>query len=188
MLWMRKSFLLLLSLLLCFSVSAQRFSNLRVKSISLKTDTVQLDSVSVVPNSFFIMDNQNKLIDTAAYSIDVVNAKLVWKKTSPAFSSIKKDSLKITFRTFPFLFSQSFQHKDYSKLKSSSGGYNPFYYTPSLENAELFKFEGLTKSGSISRGITFGNNQDVFVNSSLNLQLAGKLSDDVEILAAITST
>src|SRR4029079_9597010 len=88
---------------------------------------------------------------------------------------------------FPFLFSESVQHKDYNRvLRNSSGNFNPFYYTPSQEGPGLFKFEGLTKAGSISRGITFGNNQDVFVNSSLNLQLAGKLSDNVEILAAIT--
>ena len=184
--WMRKSFLPLFTFLLCLSASAQRLSNLRVKTISLNPDTILLDSVSIVPNSFFVIDDQNNWIDTSAYLIDAVNAKFFWKKNSAAFSAIRQDSLKITYRTFPFLFSQSFQHKDYSKLKSSSGFYNPFYYTSSQANAELFKFEGLTKSGSISRGITFGNNQDVYVNSSLNLQLAGKISDDVEILAAIT--
>lgn len=183
---MRNNFSLLLFFLFTMVASAQQFSNLRVKTVSLKTDTIQLDSVSTVPNSFFIMDNQNKLVDTAAYMIDAVNSKLIWKKNSAAYSLIKQDSLKITYRVFPFLFSQSFQHKDYLLLQKNSSSYNPFYYTPSQEGAGLFKFEGLTKSGSISRGITFGNNQDVYVNSSLNLQLAGKLSDNVEILAAIT--
>jgi hypothetical protein len=182
---MRNIFLPLL-LLFCISSFAQNYSNLRVKTVSLRTDTIVLDSVSIVPNSFFIMDNTNQLVDSAAYSVDAVNGRLTWKKNSTAFTSLKEDSLKITYRVFPFLFSQSYQHKDYKKLKSASGISDPFYYSSSSGNPDLFKFEGLTKSGSISRGITFGNNQDVFVNSSLNLQLAGKISEDVEILAAIT--
>ena len=184
---MRKLFLPLLLLFCYFNTSAQRYSNLRVKQVSLKSDTVLLDSVSIVPNSFFVMDNQDRIVDTSAYSLNALNGVLIWKKKSPQFLQLHQDALKITYRVFPFLFGQTFQHKDYGRvIKSSSGVYNPFYYTPSEGNAELFKFEGLTKSGSISRGVTFGNNQDVFVNSSLNLQLAGKISDNVEILAAIT--
>lgn len=34
--------------------------------------------------------------------------------------------------------------------------------------------------------MSFGNNQDVFVNSTLNLQMEGKLTDDLNIRAAIT--
>lgn len=51
---------------------------------------------------------------------------------------------------------------------------------------ELFSAPGLNKTGSVSRGISFGNNQSVFVNSNLNLQLEGKLTDDIGITASIS--
>lgn len=54
------------------------------------------------------------------------------------------------------------------------------------ERTQIFPSEGLNKNGSISRGISFGNTQDVFVNSALNLQLDGKLTEEINIRAAIT--
>src|SRR5690606_2971291 len=41
-------------------------------------------------------------------------------------------------------------------------------------------------SGNLSRGISFGNSQNVFVNSSLNLQMEGQLTENLHIRASIT--
>ncbi|MEW5800371.1 MAG: hypothetical protein AB1728_15335, partial [Bacteroidota bacterium] len=44
----------------------------------------------------------------------------------------------------------------------------------------------LTKSGSISRGFLVGSNRDFTLSSGFRLQMAGKLSSDIGILAALT--
>ncbi len=177
---------LLVFLLVCAAAGgyAQSLSNLRRSVISTKVDTVQIDTLSIAPGTFRV-SNGEEAIDTAAFTLDFINSKLVWKKKSVAFQAIMVDSVVIQYRVFSFLFSKPYVNKDLNLIgRGSSSGTG--YYSPGTGQPELFRVQGLTKNGSISRGITFGNNQDVFVNSSLNLQLAGKLSDNVEILAAIT--
>jgi len=46
--------------------------------------------------------------------------------------------------------------------------------------------EGIKRSGSISRGFSIGTNQDMKLNSGMRLQFSGKLSSDLEIVAALT--
>lgn len=55
----------------------------------------------------------------------------------------------------------------------------------SLTSESIFG-KDLQKSGAIIRGFTIGTNRDFQVNSGLRLQLSGKLSDDIDIVAALT--
>lgn len=54
-----------------------------------------------------------------------------------------------------------------------------------LSTESIFGKE-LQKSGTLIRGFTVGSNRDFQLNSGLRLQLAGKLSDDLEIVAALS--
>jgi len=166
--------------------SSQRISNLRMAFISTVPDTVAIDSVSIIPGSAALW-NDSVMIDTAAYRLDFARAQIVWNKSDSSYLSLGTGTYRIVYRVFPLSFVQSFQHKDMGRIeKQYKGLYNPFEYNERTDDFDIFKLQGLNRTGSISRGVSFGNAQDVVVNSSLNLQLSGKLNDNVEILASVT--
>ena len=51
----------------------------------------------------------------------------------------------------------------------------------------IFEFGNVNYNGSFGRGLSFGNQQDVVLNSTLNLQLSGFLADSIQVAAAIAS-
>ena len=174
---------IVLLLLKCGSSIGQQ-SNLRQKYISTKQDTIHLDSLSIIPQSFYFNEDSITVQNFSdQYQLDESASKLIWLNRDSSF----KDSVLVTYRVFPVLFSRTYQRRNRERIeKDFLGSYNPFTYVGDDKEGNLFKLDGLNKSGSISRGITIGNNQDAVVNSSLNLQLAGKLSNNIDVLAAIT--
>lgn len=61
-----------------------------------------------------------------------------------------------------------------------------FDYSPYEPPQRPWETGTLTTNGSYSRGLSFGNNQNLVFNSNLNLQLNGKLGDDIEVQAALS--
>ncbi|MFU8811773.1 MAG: hypothetical protein ACNA78_02330 [Balneolaceae bacterium] len=51
---------------------------------------------------------------------------------------------------------------------------------------DLFGDVNLNQSGSLTRGFTIGNRQDLTLDSGLRLDLSGNLTDDITILATLT--
>ncbi len=166
---------------LTFSISAQ-VGSLKKGAVLLNRDTITFDTLSIVPGTFQFSDPQ----DSLRCRVDLKNKQLI---------CLRKDStvplVTFTYRTYPINFEKEYYHKDIRKLnRDLSMPQNPFSIvfgkTDQGKPKTAFEPDGLTKNGSISRGIMFGNNQDVVVNSSLNLQVSGKLSNDIEISLAAT--
>ena len=59
-------------------------------------------------------------------------------------------------------------------------------YEDFAQKEQILSTPGVSKTGNLARGISFGNTQNVFVNSALNLQLEGKLTDNINLTAAIS--
>jgi len=159
---------------------AQSGTSIRKKNIFFTSDTLVLDSLTLIPGSIFVRTSSGALIDSADYK--TFDNKIIFLNKNVSY---KNDSIVISYKTFPYLLDKPLQHKNANEiLKDASGIKNPFAYTPQSTKENPFKTDGLNKNGSISRGINFGNNQDVVVNSNLNLQLSGKLNDKIDILLA----
>lgn len=172
----------MLCLWFAFSASAQSASNLHYATFSISGDTLNLDTMSVVPNTVVVRLADGSVVDTNAYTIRAFQSQLIWKQKPSS------DSVKILYRTYPFNLSAEAYHKSNASYMDASlnTAVRPFTYIPDAEKFKLIDFGTLDYNGTFSRGLAFGTNQDVVLNSNFNLQLAGMLTKDLEITAAIT--
>jgi hypothetical protein len=167
---------------------AQDLNNIRYKKIDLNgKDTVKVDTLSIIPGSVVIASVYGKVLDTSYYKIDYANGLVIFEKFFFSNNDIATPSFIVKYRIFPIQFTRKYYHKSIKRIEPNDINlYAPFVYQFDNKGDDIFNFGGINKQGNISRGLSFGNNQDVVVNSNLNLQLSGKLSEDIELLAAIT--
>ena len=121
-------------------------SNLRIKKIAVNTDSVLLDTTSIIPSSFKITG-----VDTSAYALDFIKAVLHWK-TKPA-----SDSVIILYRAFPYRFNAVAQHLSYDSILKKSYLAPYVFVNDNAETANLFDFGNIQYNGSFGRAISFGN-------------------------------
>lgn len=149
-------------------------SNYREFSIPVKAGVgYKLDSLSIIPSTFKIDG-----IDSLQYTLDYTNAILYWK-LPPADSAVR-----VSYRIFPFRLNTTIQRMRYDSLVLYSAA--PIRAPGHKDREGLFNFGNINAQGSFGRQIGFGNNQDVVLNSNLNIQLSGMLADSIELQAAIT--
>ena len=136
----------------------------------------------------FVLDSLSVKVESILFPADsTVNFEYDYSMGTLLISPANLDSIEICYRVFPFAF-----HRNYSRRNLNEYDSSALFKPKNLSSKwvdrreELFVTDQLYKSGSISRGISFGNNQDVFVNSNLNLQMEGKLTNNLNISAVIT--
>ena len=159
-----------------------KYSNLRTVFVSQLSDSLQLDTLSVFPHSVVMRDAATQQVITPESYVVEVSGKIYFK------GAVRPDSVYVTYRTLPLQVVQSLQHKTPAMIrKGDSLFYEKFYYQPpAIQTASFLDFDGLNYSGNFARGIQFGSNQDLTLNSNLDLRLSGKIGNGIEITAALT--
>lgn len=178
---MRRIFRVLVLVLLQVTVSWSQEKCIWVNAAQFQKPA-ELDSLTAIPESIRVQDsegvNYNFTYFTANRTLQILPAK-----------DKLPDSLLVCFQTLGVRLDRTLARRTLDQNYDSAAIFkdNRVIKSPQLDlREELFPSSTLYKTGSLTRGISFGNTQNVFVNSALNLQLEGDIGDNLQIRASIT--
>ena len=177
----KKVWFLILFFVGFFANSQNTSSDFRSKKFIVSKDTIRFDSVPINPQNFKVLSNQ-KILYPTEYQI-LYNEELL------VISSLKYPKITIEYFRFPTFITKTYSPFDKNFIVPNNSNTGQLYsLTTNKKASELKLFDGLKTSGYINRGITSGNNQSTVANSSMDINIEGKLSDKVTIRANIFDT
>ncbi len=149
-----------------------------------KKNQYKIKSLHIVPFSekifvskFLINKNQYKIsYETGIFSLNEIDKLSV------------NDTIIIVYQSLKINLRNEYKRRNiitvYDTLSKDS-----IKFSRPLKNifsSESIFGKNIQKSGALIRGFTIGTNRDFTLNSGLRLQLNGKISDDIELIAALT--
>lgn len=141
------------------------------------TTKVYLDTVALNSTFFKIENHQGVPLNDSLFSVDFNSAELT-------FFEPLKDTLTVSYLNYPDFLTKTYALYDTKRIVPNKDG--AYIFKVSEKQTSTFTpFDGLNTNGSISRGITVGNNQNLVTNSNLDLQIVGNLSDNIQIRASL---
>ncbi|NBC16544.1 MAG: hypothetical protein GVY18_04410, partial [Bacteroidetes bacterium] len=123
-------------------------------------------------------------LDTSRYRIDYRHGHL-WVD---ALSARSTATLIATYRTYPFTFRETYRRRGVERSAADTAQAVAVVEEEPVGADGFDPFGGvqLQRSGSITRGISAGNNRDVTVESGLRMQVSGEVTDGVDVQAVLT--
>lgn len=146
------------------------------KLINTSKDTLSLEQVAISPVQFTIQNKEGDTIPKENYYVNFKTGKLLYLT--------KAKQVKVSYFNYP-----SFLTKSYSPfnkkliIAKATPNASTFSLKQKLRKSDFFG--GLDTYGNITRGITVGNNQGSVLESGLDLQITGNLSDNLKLRASI---
>ena len=169
-------------LIFCLSWSAQAQEKCRWFPAAYFENPAELDSLSALQESIRITDKMGKNY-SFKYDLSRRTLQIDFPKNQTP------DSVQVCYRTLAIRLDQRFSKRTLLADYDSTALFkdNRVQTLPDFDiREELFPSSNLYKTGSLTRGVSFGNTQNVFVNSALNLQLEGDIGENLKIRASIT--
>ncbi len=157
---------------------AQGETGLKTHIFQLIQDTVIVDSLYILPSSIQFDSTDTSVIDWVVHQNTITIKK---KSGPPAAMTLHYRTLSVDILRSSTLLDSSlliFRDKSIPIEADLDFGHT--------RDRRLIQSGSLKYDGSFSRGIRFGNSQDVVLNSSFNMQMSGDLGNGLTIKAAIS--
>ncbi len=162
-----------------FAQAQEQTYYLKRKTVKV-ANTIIIDSLSINNDGFKIELKDKTVLDSTYYNVDFGTSTITFLKP------VETDSIIINYRNYPVFLTKTYKQFDDRVIVENTDSFNKLVKLSQSNTDQTFKpFDGLTTSGSISRGVTIGNNQNSVLNSELDLQITGKLNDKVSLRASI---
>jgi hypothetical protein len=165
--------------MLCLSAASAQQSLTRTFKVS---DSIQIDTTSISPFDFKVLDLNNQPIDSSWYSVSFRKAILYPKpKLIDTFTKIR-----VEYYQLPAFLTKNYSLYDPKIIVNVNRNKDSYFdlIDTKKKNFET-PFEGLNTSGNISRAVVVGNNQNTVTQSELDLQISGNISPNVSLRASI---
>ena len=154
-------------------------NNKRIKIIQISEYEFNVDSFSIINNTFHIFTNDTVKIHPDSYLINEIDARL--KITD---STLFGSSIIMEYEVYPVLLSKSYYNKKPNDIQGDKN--TKTYWSRNKNQPKNQKNSTLHKLGNISRNIISGNTQDLSILSNIDLRITGKLSENLQIQAVIS--
>lgn len=145
----------------------------------------------VLPNSiraFIVEDGGEQLIPQANWVL--VSSSGLWRiRTEHKEKYRTVNQIRIVYEAYPLAIRRTFRNRVPREFDSAFVSEKEDSIGEQLlENSSSFSFNDsdLQQRGSLSRGIIVGTNQDFALESGLQFELNGQLTDDISINASLT--
>lgn len=145
--------------------------------------TYFLGEIFLVPESETALFKPDRVLQRGLeYTVDYRTGIIQFAYILP-----KDAEVEVLFQFLPFDLQPSYTHRELDTLtvETDSADVEKIVVRKTKYDAYMEESD-LKGSGSIVRGITVGSNQDLTINSGLNLQISGNLTKDVTITASLT--
>ncbi|MFU8860895.1 MAG: hypothetical protein ACNA8K_10755 [Cyclonatronaceae bacterium] len=179
--------LLSVPLILSFESGIAQTGLERVRSIEIKGagEPVFLDYFVIT--SGLRVFHADTLITPAYWTYH--HATGTWELNRKLWPAGEVRALTFRYRKIPVTLQPQYRARELVPADSDTTGSQPgstVLISRPVTGSDLFGDSQLTRSGSLTRGISFGSNRDFSLESGLRFELSGFITDDVEVLATLT--
>jgi hypothetical protein len=157
-------------------------SSLRSAKLVLSYAWQPLDSLPVSPSSVEVWHDDTLRLDPRYFFVN---------DRSIRFSSLtplpEGTALRVVYRVLPWNISAPLSRLGLEQRDGGGEGPPRVEYNPYASQGGLLpNNQGLNYNGSFARGLSFGNRQNLVLNSRFNLQMGGMIGDGIEVQAVLS--